>query len=48
VRAAQGMGADLIVVGGRRRPLLTATILGATTERVVRHATCPVLTVVTP
>ena len=46
VRAAQEMGADLIVVGGRRRSLLTATLLGATTERVVRHATCPVLTVV--
>ncbi|MCD6359295.1 MAG: universal stress protein [Armatimonadetes bacterium] len=38
-------GADLIVVGGRRRPLLQASVLGATTERVVRHAQCPVLTV---
>ncbi len=46
VHAAQDMGADLIVIGGRRRSLLTATLLGATTERVVRHATCPVLTVV--
>lgn len=46
VQAADEMGADLIVLGGRRRSLLTATILGATTERVVRHATCPVLTIV--
>lgn len=37
--------ADLVVVGGRRRSLLRASVLGATTERVVRHAHCPVLTV---
>ena len=48
VQAADEMGADLIVLGGRRRSLLTATILGATTERVVHHATCPVLTIVSP
>lgn len=48
VQAADEMGANLIVLGGRRRSLLTATILGATTERVVHHATCPVLTIVSP
>jgi nucleotide-binding universal stress UspA family protein len=46
VHAAARCGADLVVVGGRRRPFLAATVLGATTERVVRHACCPVLTVV--
>jgi nucleotide-binding universal stress UspA family protein len=48
VHTAVEMGADLIVLGGKHRPLLTASVLGATTERVVRHAACPVLTVPTP
>jgi nucleotide-binding universal stress UspA family protein len=48
VRSAERMGADLIVIAGRRRSLLAATVLGATTERVVHHASCPVLTVVAP
>lgn len=46
VQAAADTEADLIVLGGRRRSLLAATLLGATTERVVRHAPCPVLTIV--
>lgn len=46
VSAAANQGADLIVVGGRRRSFLKASVLGSTTERVVRHAHCPVLTVV--
>jgi nucleotide-binding universal stress UspA family protein len=45
VEAAEEHGAGLIVVGGRRRPFLTASIFGATTVSVVRHAHCPVLTV---
>ncbi len=46
VSAAANEAADMIVVGGLRRSFLTATVLGSTTERVVRHAHCPVLTVV--
>lgn len=46
VLAASDLGADMIVLGGRRRAFLAASILGATTERVVNHARCPVLTVV--
>jgi nucleotide-binding universal stress UspA family protein len=47
VRSAGQLGADLIVLAGRQRPFLTASLLGATTERVARHAPCSVLTVVT-
>lgn len=36
---------DLLVVGAQHRPFLDATVIGATTARVVRHAPCPVLTV---
>jgi len=46
ISAAEEDGADMIVVGGRHRSFLKASVLGATTERVVRHAHCPVLTVV--
>lgn len=46
ISAAERDGADMIVVGGRHRSFLKATVLGSTTERVVRHAHCPVLTVV--
>ncbi len=34
---------DLIVLGAEHRPFLEVTILGRTTERVVRHGPCPVL-----
>ncbi len=46
VSAALNDGADMIVVGGLRRSFFKASVLGSTTERVVRHAHCPVLTVV--
>lgn len=36
---------DLLVVGAQHRPFFDATVIGATTARVVRHAPCPVLTV---
>jgi len=45
VSAALDDGADLIVVGGLHRSFFRASVLGSTTERVVRHAHCPVLTV---
>jgi nucleotide-binding universal stress UspA family protein len=36
---------DLLVLGAQHRPLLEATILGTTSVRVMRHASCSVLTV---
>jgi nucleotide-binding universal stress UspA family protein len=36
---------DLLVVGAQHRPFFDATVIGATTARVVRHSPCPVLTV---
>lgn len=39
-------GIDLIVIGAQHRPLLETTIFGTTSIRVMRHAACPVLTVV--
>lgn len=43
-RAAEG-GADLIVIGSHGRRGLSRVLLGSVTERVVRHAPCPVLVV---
>ncbi|MFB3827587.1 MAG: universal stress protein [Bryobacteraceae bacterium] len=37
---------DLLVIGSRHRRFFDTTVIGATTARVVRHARCPVLTVV--
>ncbi|MBE0617747.1 MAG: universal stress protein [Proteobacteria bacterium] len=37
--------ADLLVVGGARRPALQAAFFGSTTEALVRHAPAPVLVV---
>lgn len=42
--AAADLDANLIVMGARRRRVLGA-LLGSTTDYVVRHAACPVLTV---
>ena len=36
---------DLVVIGARHRAFSDSTVMGATTVRVVRHAPCPVLTV---
>ncbi len=36
---------DMIVLGGQHRPFLDTTVVGKTTLHVTRHATCPVLTV---
>jgi nucleotide-binding universal stress UspA family protein len=43
-QAAEG-GADLIVVGTHGRGAIAHALLGSTAERVVRHASCPVLVV---
>src|SRR5574340_619134 len=37
---------DLLVIGSRHRRFFDTTVIGSTTARVVRHARCPVLTVV--
>ena len=38
--------ADLLVIGAQHRRFRDATVIGTTTERVTRHATIPVLTVI--
>jgi nucleotide-binding universal stress UspA family protein len=45
VREARDGSADLIVVGTHGRRGLAHAMLGSVAERVVRHASCPVLTV---
>ena len=45
VRIAQARGADLIVMGTHGRTGLQHVLLGSVAERVVRLASCPVLTV---
>lgn len=44
VRAARSTRAHLIVIATKGRTGLRRALLGSTAERVVRHATCPVLT----
>ena len=45
LRVAASVGADLIVMGVHGRGSLERAMLGSTTHQVIRHATCPVLTV---
>jgi len=45
LKMARAENIDLIVLGAQHKPFLEATILGTTTIRVMRHARCPVLTV---
>lgn len=45
VRLANELHADLIVMGTHGRSGLTHLLLGSVTEKVVRKASCPVLTV---
>jgi nucleotide-binding universal stress UspA family protein len=42
---AKAIGADLIVMGTNGYSRVKQVLLGGTAERVVRHSTCPVLTV---
>jgi nucleotide-binding universal stress UspA family protein len=42
--AARSTGADLIVLSTHGRTGLSHLLIGSVTERVVRHAPCPVLT----
>jgi nucleotide-binding universal stress UspA family protein len=45
VEVANSEGTDLIVMGVRRRGILDRVFAGFNTSQVVRHATCPVLTI---
>jgi len=45
ITAAKELGVDLIIIATHGYTGLKHTFLGSTTERVVRHAPCPVLTV---
>jgi nucleotide-binding universal stress UspA family protein len=45
LRAARRTRADLIVIGTHGRTGLSKVFLGSVAERVVRFATCPVLTI---
>lgn len=45
VEEAQSRGADLIAMGTHGHGALRHLLLGSTAERVVQHATCPVMTV---
>ena len=47
LRLAKERGADLIVLGVRRRNALDLVLFGSTVRRVLRDAPCPVLTVST-
>lgn len=43
---ADDLGADLLVIGAQHKFLADATVIGSTTERLVRFAKCPVLSVI--
>jgi nucleotide-binding universal stress UspA family protein len=45
VKEAEDRGADVIVVGSHGRTGVKRLFLGSVSERVVRHATCPVLVI---
>lgn len=45
VRAADELGATLIVIGSHGKHSLEELILGSTVENVTKHASCPVLVV---
>jgi len=42
----EDVGADFLVIGAQHKVLRDTTVIGTTTERLVRFARCPVLTVV--
>src|SRR5215510_4235411 len=48
MRVAREQAIDMIVLGTHGKGLLDQALFGSTTERVVRKAPCPVLTVRTP
>jgi nucleotide-binding universal stress UspA family protein len=45
---ARELNCDMIVIGSHGRTGLSRLLMGSVAERVVRRATCPVLTVKAP
>jgi len=45
VDLARRESADLVIVGAQHKRFSDTTVIGVTTERITRHAPCPVLTV---
>jgi nucleotide-binding universal stress UspA family protein len=45
---ASKIEADLIVIGAQHKRFFDSTVIGTTTDRIVRHSHCPVLTVTRP
>jgi len=45
IKLAADEHADMVVIAAVHKPFLESTIIGTTSERVMRHASCPVLTV---
>ena len=45
IKHAEANSVDLIILGIRGRGLMESMLLGSTTDRVIRHAVCPVLSV---
>ena len=48
LRVAEEVGADLIVIGLRRRSLVGKLFLGSTSQQIIIDAECPVVTVKRP
>jgi nucleotide-binding universal stress UspA family protein len=42
---ADDLGSDLLVIGAQHRIFRNDTVVGTTTERLIRYASCPVLVV---
>jgi len=43
---ANKLDTDMIVVGAQHRRFVDTTVIGTTTERILRHSSCPVMTVI--
>ena len=48
VALAHELRTDMLVMGAQHRPFHGASVIGVTTAMAVRHAPCPVLTVIGP
>jgi nucleotide-binding universal stress UspA family protein len=48
IRLSRESGTDLIVLGAQHKTFFDSTVIGVTTDRVTRHAPCPVLVVPLP
>lgn len=46
IQMANSIGCDLIVIGAQHKRFSDTTVIGTTTVRILRHAPCPVLTLI--